>query len=86
MVTKYQNFITEKKLFESFELLLETYLSSSSDFLNKLREISKSKGMSGEIAKIIVEFIVGENWIDGENVKVDGLFENLGCWILGPRF
>jgi hypothetical protein len=69
MVTKYQNFITEKKLFESFELLLETYLSSSSDFLNKLREISKSKGISGEIAKIIVEFIVGENWIEGENVK-----------------
>lgn len=68
MIKEYDKFIIEKKL-ESFRLLLETYLYGSGEFLQKIKQIKKERGMVGEIADLIYDYIVGENYLDDRDVK-----------------
>lgn len=68
MITNYDYFILEKRV-ESFKLLLETYLYGTGEFLQKIKQIKKEKGMVGEIADVIYDFIVGENYLQHDDVK-----------------
>lgn len=68
MIREYDKFIIEKKV-ESFRLLLETYLYGTGEFLQKLKQIKKEKGVVGEIANVIYDFIVGENYLEYDDVK-----------------
>jgi hypothetical protein len=60
----YQDFIIEKEI-KSLHLILESVLSSSSPFLNKLKLMKGEKGVVGDIAKEIYRLFVDERWLDG---------------------
>ncbi len=68
MIKRYNGFLLEKIKYELFAIL-EDRLYASSDFMMKLRSLSKSKGKTGEIANSILDLIEDENWISDELTK-----------------
>jgi len=68
MIKKYNSFLLEKFKMD-FIPLLEGYIFGSTDFIFKLRELSKTDGMVGEIAKSIYELIVDEDWVEDDEIK-----------------
>lgn len=68
MIQKYKGFITEKKKIE-VKLLLESSLFATSNFMDRLKYLSKEKGMVGTIAGEIYDFIDSDEWIDEDKIK-----------------
>jgi hypothetical protein len=68
MVKKYNSFLLEKFKMD-FMPLLEGYIFGSTDFIFKLKELSKTDGMVGQIAQSIYELISDEDWIDDDEIK-----------------
>ena len=68
MIKKYGGFLLENFRYNA-RLILEAQLSATSGFLDKLAAISKEKGMAGEIAKNIKDFIEDEKYVDDDNTK-----------------
>lgn len=66
MVSKYSEFLLEKKRY-TVKLLLEAYLQATSDFMNKLKNMTKEKGAVGEISTAIYDFIDNQNYISSDN-------------------
>lgn len=66
MLKKYNGFLLEKFKLD-FIPLLEGYIFGSTDFIFKLRELSKSEGSVGEIAKAVYTLMVDEDWIDDDD-------------------
>jgi len=65
---KYTGFLLEN-IRNNVKLILEGYLSATGNFLDKLAVIAKEKGMAGEIAKNIKNFIEEESWLDWDKIK-----------------
>jgi hypothetical protein len=68
MIKKYTGFLLENFRYNA-TLILEAQLSATGGFLDKLDTISKEKGMAGEIAKNIKDFIEKEGWVSDDNIK-----------------
>jgi hypothetical protein len=68
MLKKYNGFLLEKFKMD-FIPLLEGYVFSSTDFIFKLRELSKTDGVVGQIAKSVYELIVDEDYIEDDKIK-----------------
>lgn len=68
MLKKYNGFLLEKFKMD-FIPLFEGYVFGSTDFIFKLRELSKTDGVVGQIAKSVYELIVDEDWIEDDDIK-----------------
>lgn len=68
MLKKYNGFLLEKFKMD-FIPLLEGYIFGSTDFIFKLRELSKTDGVVGQIAKSVYELIIDEDWIENDKIK-----------------
>ena len=68
MIKKYGGFLLENFRYNAL-LILEAQLSATGGFLDKLAAISKEKGMAGEIAKNIKDFIEDGEYVDDDNIK-----------------
>lgn len=68
MIKKYTGFLLENFRYNA-TLILEAQLSATGGFLDKLAVISKEKGMAGDIAKNIKNFIENEGWINDDDIK-----------------
>lgn len=68
MINKYGDFIKEQKRY-TVKLLLEACLFATSEFMEKLRYMSKEKGPVGDISREIYDFIEQEQYVDNDNIK-----------------
>ena len=68
MISKYNNFLFER-LRTNFRLILESYVSGTSDFLNRLKFLSKEKGMVGSISSTIYNFFEKEHYLSDSKIK-----------------
>lgn len=68
MLKKYNGFLLENFKMD-FIPLLEGYVFGSTDFIFKLRELSKTDGVVGQISKSVYELIVDEDYIEDDEIK-----------------
>ncbi len=68
MIKRYNGFLLEKIKYELLSLL-EGNLYASSDFVMKLKSLSKAKGKTGEIANKLIDIIDNEWYLDDNITK-----------------
>lgn len=68
MIKRYNGFLLEKIKYELLSLL-EGNLYASSDFVMKLKSLSKAKGKTGEIANKLIDIIDNEWYLDDNSTK-----------------
>jgi hypothetical protein len=68
MMTNYNGFLLERLKFEILSLL-ESYIHATTDFLMKLKSLSKQPGKVSEIATNILDIIESEQWFPDTKVK-----------------
>lgn len=69
MIKRYNGFTVQKLLMELFSILESNYISASSDFLAKLKILSKQDNKVGKISSAIINLIEEEYWIDDKYVR-----------------
>jgi hypothetical protein len=69
MIKRYNGFIVRKLITELFSLFESDGVYASSDFLNKLKNLSKNGGNVGQISMAIIDVIEDEEWIDDKYVR-----------------
>jgi hypothetical protein len=69
MIKKYNGFTVQKLLMELLSTLESNYISASSDFLSKLKILSKQDNKVGKISSAIINLIEEEYWIDEKYVR-----------------
>lgn len=68
MLKKYESFFSDKIKWEIYSIL-EGYLYGTTDFILRLREMSKSSDKTGEISGNILNWIEQEFWFEDKNIK-----------------
>jgi hypothetical protein len=69
MIKRYNGFIVRKLITELFSLFESDGVYASSDFLNKLKNLSKNGGNVGQKSMAIIDVIEDEEWIDDKYVR-----------------
>lgn len=68
MITRYDGFLLERLKFEIFSLL-EGHIYATTDFIMKMKSLTKQSGKVSEIAEHILDVIENQHWFSDSKVK-----------------